>query len=407
LRGGADVTEKKMLVMICGLVVVFVAAFLVFLTVLASSGIFDVQPTQPVIFRYMRSEFFVYEAPDFFAERSRAHRPQMVQVVEESGDWLHVSFSSNIGWVYLSSEVYELVRPMGAFYSKEDEAYTKLVGPGLVEVLAEEDDWILVSVEDGAPLWVNLNFWPPIDVLTDFFAGFPRPVSVFYKNLDIGFTFGHRDDVVYASASLNKAPHALYVYHLAENGLTDLSRTHVITPSNLRPGTGVIRNMPLGTVFTENELLIHSVRDSDNTAFHILVTTYNNHSLTYHQFYRDIGGNSALVRNITGHQMTAAEAGFIMQQIFAYIEGDGIYADEFKNSLLNSDVPIIVADYPVAQKYGRWDGNFHDAAIVYACSPYILVIMSSLDQDGQGAFEEFAEISMFIQNFNNTYFRTQ
>ena len=93
-----------------------------------------------------------------------------------------------------------------------------------------------------------------------------------------------------------------------------------------------------------------------------------------------------------------------MYRIYRYIESDATYADELRNSLLNSDVPIIMADYPVAQKYGRWDGNFHDKAIVYAPSPYILVIMSTLDRHNGGAFDEFLEISRFIQEFNNRYF---
>jgi len=71
-------------------------------------------------------------------------------------------------------------------------------------------------------------------------------------------------------------------------------------------------------------------------------------------------------------------------------------------SMLNSDVPIIMSDYYVAQKYGHWQGAFHDAAIVYAPSPYILVILTNLDQTAP--FHAFYEISMFIQSFNNRYF---
>jgi len=399
-------SEKKMLLMICGLVGVLVVIFAVFFSLLAQSGIFENRAGDNSAFRYMRYDFFVYEAPDFFVDRDGPFRPQMVQIVEDRGDWVRIKYGGNLGWIYIGANEYVLERPLGAFYNKGDAAHARLVGPGSVEVLAQEDGWLLVLEQDG-PMWVDLNFRPPMNELTSFFEGFPHNVSVFYMNLDMGFIFGHRDDVVFASASLNKAPHALYVYYLAENGMADLGRTHTFTQAHFRGGTGVIRHMPFGVVFTENELLIHSVRDSDNVAFRMLVEAYYHHPLTYYEFYRNLGGNSDLVRNITGHQMTAGEMGFIMQHIFDYIEGDGIYAAEFKNSLLNSDVPIIMADYPVAQKYGQWDGNFHDAAIVYAPSPYILVIMSNLDRQGRGGFEEFKEISMFIQNFNNTYFRTQ
>ena len=404
-------SEKKMLITIFSLAAVLVLFFALFLVLSMRLGLFDLASNQPAVFRYMREEFFTYAEPDFFAERLAANRPQMVQVTHDLGNgWLRVTSGSGriSGWVHLPQSTVVLERPMGAFACKDDAAYTKLVGPGTIQVLTQQDNWLLTHNPDGPPLWVNLYFMPSFDELASFFAAFPRPVSVFYKNIDTGFTFGHRDDVVYASASLNKAPHALYVYFLAENNMTDLSRTHVLTDDMLRGGTGVIQYMPLGTVFTEKELLTHSVRDSDNTAFHHLVSLYYDHPMTYYDFYRNnIAGNMSLVRNITGHHMTASEAGLIMHHIFNYLESGGRYTQHFKYSLLNSDVPIIVSDYPVAQKYGRWSGYFHDAAIVYACSPYILVIMSTLDRDNTGAFEEFAEISMFIQNFNNKYFRTQ
>ena len=404
-------SNKKMLVAIFGLVAVLVTTFALFLMLFGRIGLFDNAGSgyslQSSLLRHMPREFFTYNEPDFFARRLGMHRSQLVHVHEERDDgWLLVSADGIMGWTYSAADTRMLSRPMGAYITRDDERYAQLIGPGQVEVLIDDGDWLLVRNRYGLPLWVDLHFMPPFDELIDFFYNLPFEVSVFYKNLDVGFVFGHRDMVVYSSASLNKTPHALYVYHLAENGLTDLSRTHVFTENRWRGGTGSIRFLPFGTVFTEYELLIRSVRDSCNVAFHWLVSLYNNHTLSYHDFYRQIGGNVDLVRNITGHLMTASEAGLIMYRIFRYIEGDGQYAATFRYSLLNSDVPIIVSDYPVAQKYGRWDGNFHDAAIVYACPPYILVIMSTLDQDDVGAFDEFAEISMFIQYFNKKYFRT-
>jgi len=403
-------SNKKMLVAIIGLVAVLVAAFAFFLMFFGNFGLLggnNTQSNRSAVLQHMPRQFFTYAEPDFFGRRLGTHQAQLVRVHEERDDgWWLVSADGVTGWAYRFTTTRTLHRPMGAYANRDDETYAALIGPGQVEVLVDDGRWVLVRNRDGAPMWVDLYFMPPFSELIYFFQNLPFEVSVFYKNLDVGFTFGHRDMVMYSSASLNKTPHALYVYHLAENGLTDLSREHVFTESRWRGGTGVIRFMPFGTVFTEYELLIHSVRDSCNVAFHWLVSLYNDHPLTYHEFYRNIGGDVGLARNITGHMMTASEAGLIMYRIFRYTEGDGRYANTFRYSLLNSDVPIIMSDYPVAQKYGRWDGNFHDAAIVYACSPYILVIMSTLDRDGTGAFEEFAEISMFIQYFNNKYFRT-
>ena len=398
-------SEKKLLFTIFGLTLVLVSVFALLLLFFVQVGALDEK--SPAIYRHMRGDFITYSQPDFFADTIAEHKSQMVRILDERSDgWVHVAFGGKQGWVYTLVQTHHLERPMGLFRGKNDEIHAALASPGEIKVLMEEDNWLLVYTADGS-MWLDLHYWPSKQPLDDFFNGLPYNVSVYYKNLDTGFTYSHRGGFIYASASLNKTPHALYVYHLAEDGMTDLGQVHTFTSRDHRGGTGVIQHMPFGTQFTTGELLIHSVRDSDNVAFYMLQNLFAGHSPSFQEFYRDLGGNTELINIITGRLslMTAEEAGLIMYHIHQYIESGTVYSAEFKNSLLNSDVPIIMADYPVAQKYGRWDGNFHDKAIVYAPSPYILVIMSTLDQHGRGAFEEFAEISRFIQEFNNMYFR--
>jgi len=405
--------ERKVIMGILLLTVAVLIAFGLLLTLFMRSGFFDLHGSAGSAgsFVNMRSSFTAYAEPDFFAQRLGQYPAQRVRVLENLGNgWVQVTSRRGAAWVFtLPHEVHVLERRVAAFESKDDTEYVSLIGPGEVEVIMREGDWMLVSQRDG-PLWINPHFMPSFDELLDFFANLPFDISVFYKNLDTGFTFGHRDDVIHASASLNKAIHALYVYQLAEQGLADLSARHVFREADRRGGTGVIQHMPAGTEFTLSELLVHSVRDSDNIAFRIMVDIFYNQVPSYYDFYRNMVGHTELVRNITGHLMTANEMGLIMLNIHNYLESGGTYSHAFKESLLNSDVPIIMSDHPVAQKYGRWDGYFHDASIVYAPSPYILVIMSRLDagarldMNGIGAFEEFKEISMFIQQFNDKYF---
>ena len=399
--------ERKILLGILLLTAAVLIAFGLLLTLFMRSGFFDLHGSSGSAgsFVNIRSSFIAYSEPDFFAQRLGQYPAQRVRVIENLGNgWVQVTSRQGEVWVFtLPYEVHVLERRVAAFASKDDAEYISLIGPGEVEVIMRDGDWMLVANQDG-PLWVNLHFMPSFNELLEFFDNLPFDISVFYKNLDTGFTFGHRDDVIFASASLNKVIHALYVYQLAEQGLANLSANHVFRESDRRGGTGVIQHMPAGITFTVSELLAHSVRDSDNIAFRMLVDLFYNYVPSYYEFYRNMIGHTELVRNITGHLMTANEMGLIMLNIYNYLESDAAYAHELKESLLNSDVPIIVSDHPVAQKYGRWNGYFHDASIVFAPSPYILVVMSQLDAHGNGAFEEFKEISMFIQQFNDKYF---
>ena len=68
--------------------------------------------------------------------------------------------------------------------------------------------------------------------------------------------------------------------------------------------------------------------------------------------------------------------------------------------MLNNQIPFIVSDrYPVASKTGWTSTVFHDMAIVYADSPYILVILSARSNR-----TVFREISMAVQEFNAMWF---
>ena len=245
---------------------------------------------------------------------------------------------------------------------------------------------------------------PNFNELSDFFSKLPYrdSISIFYHNLYSGFIFGFRDDLEYTSASLNKASHAFYIYYLAENGMADLERQHVLRASDLRGGTGVIQFMPLGTVFTERQLLAHSIIDSDNIAFRILVEAYANHEFSYHDFIESLGGNTELVRNITGRWFSAAEAGFVMEQIHNYLESGGLYSEEFRYNLMVADA-ILYPIHPAAQKYGHWREAFHTMSLVYSPSPFILTILTNLGEYRYN-FEIIEEIYSFIQYFNTKYF---
>jgi hypothetical protein len=403
--------SQKKLALIIFISLAFLAVFAALLFFLVRHGFFDSNVNRPAaepVLRRIFREFTLHEAPSFASAVLQTHQPRLVEILTDRDDgWVEVSFEGGVsaGWAFLPRlPVVNLPRPMGVFEDprSREQGYIALVGPGDFEILEEAGNWLLIGTEDGL-MWIDLSFWPDDSLFRDFFDNFPYAVSVWYHNLESGITFGHKDALVYYSASLNKASHALYVYHLAEQGLADLNRIHTLRPGERRFGTGVIhRAAAYGTEFSHLELLRHSVADSDNTAFNILLNHYYNYSPCFNEFYESIGGSMYFAGDNRNHSMTAAEAGFIMQNIHRYIQTNTDYARHFHHSLLHSDVPVIVSDYPVAQKYGHWQESFHDMAIVYSPSPYILVIMSALGY--RAPFHAFEEISVFVQDFNDRYF---
>ena len=241
--------------------------------------------------------------------------------------------------------------------------------------------------------------------LHDFLSQFGDSVSVYYENLETGFVFRHYADRVFFGASATKAPFALYIYQKAERGETNLDTHFTFTEGDYWGGSGFIRhNHEFGDTFSQRRLLHLMISPSDNIATRILRRAHGLNG--YRAFIESIGGNTHFIQNITYSYLSADEAGLIMREIYKYLESGGKFSDEFKDNLLRNRYPFIISDYPVASKSG-WAENFggawHDMAIVFAPSPYILTLLSSRagNRDDRVVYDT---ISMFIQDFNDRWF---
>jgi len=247
-------------------------------------------------------------------------------------------------------------------------------------------------------------------------------LAVFYMNLETGFTYVHNPDRVFFGASLAKVTHAFYVYTLAERGLIDMYHVHTFTATDHWGGTGVVQFMPAGTRFTTRELLKHAIVNSCNVASRMLIRFTENMDFSFRDFVQEIGADTAFIRDIIAQNTSARDMGIWMYTIHNYLESDSLYGHYFQYDLMNPaltshpyftrwegsfgvggevNVSLIQSDYPMARKYGWATNAFHDGAIVYASSPYILVILSNMER---GAHDLFEEISFVFQEFNNEFF---
>jgi len=298
---------------------------------------------------------------------------------------------------------------------------------GGIEIIRHGDNyWAYAKIGDSTG-WLNLRHSPALCALDGFFAPLGRNISVFYKNLDTGFTYVHNPERGFFAASLSKSTHALYTFKLAERGYINMHEIHTYSSADEWGGTGVLRFGPFGVPLTTRDLLGLSIRESDNAAFRMLVRLTRDAPFSYRDFVEEIGAETRNIRDVFSQNTNARDKGRFMYETFRYIEGDGRYAHYFRHDLLNTaltshphftrwygsngmgcsgwgtdvNVEMLRADYPIARKYGWSGGAFHDAGIIYAPSPYILVVLSNMER---GAHDLFEEISWFVQDFNNRTF---
>jgi len=230
-------------------------------------------------------------------------------------------------------------------------------------------------------------------------------VAIYFENLNTDCIFRHNADKNFFAASVTKAPFALWIYSKAEDGYVCMDMTMYFTQDVLRLRSGIIRHdYNVGYAFSLRRILGLNLYESDNTATEMLRREFGYQG--YADFIDGLGGTRDFAVDIWNSRITADEAGFFAREIFAYIESDQRYSDELRQNLLNNQFPFIVSDYPVASKTGWHEefGAWHDMAIVYAPSPYILVILSS-DRTGTAADHAAYEyISLAFQEFNRLNF---
>ncbi|MCL2285741.1 MAG: class A beta-lactamase-related serine hydrolase [Firmicutes bacterium] len=295
--------------------------------------------------------------------------PQEVVTHQQQGDWALIHTIYGEGRVYMSADILYTQSTMGLF--------------------DEIDDTVQ----------------PPIHILEEFMEQFGNTVSVYYENLATGFIFRHNADMVYFGASATKAPFALYIYLKAERGETVMTDVHAFTADDNWGGSGVIRHRyNFGATFTQRQLLHLMLSPSDNIATRILRRVHGLEGYT--QFVESIGANPGFVQNLTYSYLSANDAGIFMRETYRYIMSGGTYSQELKDNLLANRYPFIISDYPVASKSG-WSASFgqawHDMAIVFAPSPYVLALLSSR-VGGAGDRMVYDSISRFIQEFNSAWF---
>lgn len=169
----------------------------------------------------------------------------------------------------------------------------------------------------------------------------------------------------------------------------DLSRTFVYTEESFREGSGSIQHGEFGDEYTYRELIELALLKSDNVAFGELRRVFG-----YSGFYRfntRLGVNS--VRN-NFNSITAADMATYLRAMHTFIEENEAYGPVFGDLLRRSThivmIPFAVSPTKTAHKYG-WDLDaYHDAAIVYDEHPYLLVVLTDLDQGG-------AEVDSYIR----------
>ena len=318
---------------------------------------------------FVEDETIVYSEPDVLSE------PEIIYEEEEDEEPVVAFISSAVGGNF------------PVFSAQYDEMWQEVLFPQWVEVLSEDGYWLEVLIE-GESWWIDMDFVPPVDELTEAFLLMGDDTSFYFHNLETGFSYGFNSDKVYRGASVGKVFFAHFLY--------------------LQDELGVI-------ALTEQERLWiqYTLRTSLDEFSDNLHARYG--LIAYNDWLNDQGVYN--LQNPHHHygstaQFSAEEAALLMYGIYQYFRTATPNAIEFRENMVSNEVPFIVSNnYEVASKTGWvyvWE-VIHDVAIVKSPSPYILVILSQNPRIGgtRNHRHYFEQFSQLFEEFNDRWFVTE
>ncbi len=210
-------------------------------------------------------------------------------------------------------------------------------------------------------------------------------VSFYYENLETGTVIASTPDKVYFCASVIKAP---FIASVLKTGI-ELSDTVTIREA--------VSNIPAGTEMTVDKLIYYTIVHSDNNSYIELVRKYG--KKVFNEYSVKLGITSRLG---SGNfcNMTAYEAAVYFKDIyrFASESESGKYLTGYmKRPAYNQQIGRALGKkYDVVQKYGASYKRsvFHNTAIVYAPSPYVLSIFTDFypSEDCTHVFRDIASV---------------
>lgn len=274
-----------------------------------------------------------------------------------------------------------------------------LWGPAEYEVINPE-------IIDTQLIKLTENLHRPSDVIAsvkELTASLQGTYGVYIRPLKTDEGYGLNQAEIFTAASVNKLLIMAKALQEVEKGTISLEDTYRLQAKDIQDyGTGSMRYDSLGTVYTYDQLLRLSGKQSDNTAAWVLSLILGQKEVE--QFIDDFGmAESSLADNLT----TPQEMGEFLAQIY---EGEILgspYQEKFYSYLTKTDfeerIPAGLPSYvTVAHKIGNEIQIVNDCGLVFAeQNPYVICLLSKGVSEAE-ALKVLPQISHLVWTFESS-----
>jgi beta-lactamase class A len=222
--------------------------------------------------------------------------------------------------------------------------------------------------------------------------------GIWVQALDNSYSFGINEKHQFDGASLLKLPLMIGYYKGVDKGEIDPATTYTLRYSDKASGAGILSDMPAGTIINYHDMVEAMGKNSDNTAFQIMINTLGVNVET--NTIQDLGMKNT---NFNNGLTTPFDMGILFYKVVNTNLLSNNSKNEFLNFLTDTDyedlIPAATPDnVRVVHKFGADDGELNDAGIIYTNKPFILIIMAK-DIDLGEAKMEIPKISKIVYNY--------
>ncbi len=244
---------------------------------------------------------------------------------------------------------------------------------------------------------------------------FMPPVAFYYMNFESGDIMEYNSEYVFYTASVIKEPYVLWTLMEIEKAEAegdvdgtkfDVDNVFVYTEDKFKSGSGIIQNSEFGSAYTYYDLLKLTITYSDNIAFAEIRNVFGRNG--FNSFSESLGVENPQKKLFSAN---AREMGAYLIETYKYFESGGKYSEALKRWMFSTNhrimIPSAVKPSAAANKYG-WDYSaYHDIAIVYDEHPYLLVIMTELENGTKADNVFIRELASKINEIHVSSYKTE
>lgn len=248
------------------------------------------------------------------------------------------------------------------------------------------------------------NIQEYIKKLNSLYKSSNKYFSFLYQDLYSGFTVSYNEDAPIFTASTIKAPAVIYLYESASKGEVNLEESLTYTSKYYSGGTGVLKNKPVNTNYSIEELINYTIHDSDNIAYRMLMDRFSRNNM--YEFWSDMGTKYIFSNDTIWGFVSAKDASIYMKELYRFYNSSNDYGTRLMEHFKNASWKLITDKNGRANtaNKGGWSGTaIHDAAIVLDKNPYILVVMSNLGEEDYSYL--FKSTNKLVGSLHESYWK--